>query len=330
MTTAPQLPRAFDVTLLCVPREVRLENDSLIWRWLEVRQQPVKRVQATDALERFLKIQDSKGVLRFARRFGPLGLCQHGELLGKAAAVSRPGHFYCRPAEHEGWSGERVKWWLTLARAMRAIENTAARLKRAQRPLREDLFTLNQTFTWGIEPTALDRELNAKDKLASDAEKWSADGDILPRIEDTPADGARSQAWMLVLVLLNEFLKACSVRLDFTNAQPVALAMMSFAPRRPVDFTMSFVAGDNRGCFPALVFELIGRIRGEPGKFMVRCAHCKDPIAPRHEPRGSERIFCAACRAQGWPVRYANRDYYERSRNKILAGRKKKRQQREQ
>ena len=124
----------------------------------------------------------------------------------------------------------------------------------------------------------------------------------------------RSNAWAFILELLNKWLISCPARVYFT-----------FTDSRPVDFTMSFIAGDQRGCFPALIFELVGRIRATKGKWMVNCSHCKVLVSPRREPQENRRVFCPACRAEGWPVRYANRDHYIEKREEILASRRRKR-----
>jgi hypothetical protein len=333
------LPQAFSASNLCVPAEIRLESGWISWRWGEYAgSAPGRAVTAEKLLDRFLKIETTEDAYQFAHAFGPLGICSHGNPICHAnlpgggllyapeqeeetgvevVSPPSPESFYCPPTLlTDGWFGESVEWWLVLASATRAIENTATRLKRAERPLQEDLLTLHKMLVWGINPTPLDRQQIPKPKLAHDAKSWSGDGDALALIEGAPADGARSRAWTLVLLLLNEWLKACSVRLHFTFTDAV--------PHR-VDFDMSFIAGDQRGCFPALVFELIGRVRAVEGKWMVRCTYCKVLVSPRQEPRGKRRVFCRTCRAEGWPARYALREYYARHRKEILASRKCKR-----
>ena len=225
-------------------------------------------------------------------------------------------HFYCSPAQRDGWFQEPVEWWLKLVSVMLAIENTAKRLQQAERPLRADLLTLNKVLVWGINPAPLDKQLIPESALARNAELSSggADAYVGARI-----DGMRSRAWLPVMSLLNEWLKVCPTRLYFT-----------YTDARPkVDFSMSFISGDERGCFPALVFDLIGRIRGGTGSLMVLCAHCRNSFSPRREPREGERMFCEDCQDEGWPVRYANRDHYRRNRKEILENRRRQRRKKQ-
>lgn len=332
MTEQDGLPRAFDVTRLCVPDEMLLEDGWLLWRWIEFEGLALgKEVEVAGALESFLNIKSERRLLEYARRFGPLGFCAHGEPLCHArlagggvfedsgtSVVShpKPKRYYCAPAQREGWLGEPVQWWFALGEAMRAALNVATRLKQAERPSRQDLQVLYRALNHGLNPTPLLRQLLSEQELDEDTELHGRDGDLLRRIEGTRADSARSRAWALVLELLNKWLIACPARLYFT-----------FTDTRPVDFSMSFIAGDERGCFPALVFQLAGRIRGEAASLMVRCFHCGDSFSPRNEPPEGKRSFCVTCRAQGWPKYYAARDHYARSSKEILERRKRRRRE---
>src|SRR6266567_1185327 len=117
MTKPPELPHAFDVTRLCVPDEIRLEDRWLLWRWIEFEGLLLgKEVEAAVALESFLRIKSERSLLAYARRFGPLGFCAHGEPLcharlpgggvfedSGASVVSHPEPelYYCAPAQRE-------------------------------------------------------------------------------------------------------------------------------------------------------------------------------------------------------------------------------------
>jgi hypothetical protein len=355
---ASLLPQAFSASKLCVPTELRLKNGWLLWEWRNYMGSARGREVAADGLlVRFLKIRKAEDVYRFARRFGPLGICQHGRpvchaVLPGGGALYEPGEqeetrvdavsppspeaFYCapkllpddQPEDRINWflgrlekrepvgsaCGERVNWWLNLSEVMRAALNVAEHLKRAARPQRRDLALLNKFLVHGVNPLPIIRHIFPEHDLAKEAELYGRDGDVLASVEEARADGLRSRAWELVLELLNEWLVACPMRIYFT-----------YTDSRPVDFSMSFIAGDQRGCFPALVFELIERIRSVQGNWMVRCTHCKVLVSPRREPREGGRVFCPSCRTGGWPVRYANRDHYARNSKQILDSRRRKR-----
>jgi len=288
-------------------------------------------------LDRFCKIKKAEQASKFAKRFGPLGICSHGNpichagqpsggvIVGGLASAEESGvqvvsapnveAFYCPPARlSDDRFGECVEWWLKLAEAMRACLEVSTSLQKARRPNPKDLGLIFKTLDHGLNPLPIIEQISPAAQLARIAARYATDGAVLPEVSGARADGFRSRAWTFVLELINQWLKACPVRLYFT-----------YTDSRPVDFSMSFIAGDQRGCFPALVFELVGRIRAIKGKWMVNCAHCPHLVSPRREPRPGQRVFCAECRAEGWPMRYALRDYYARKRKKILARKRERR-----
>jgi len=340
------------MTRLCVPDEVQLDGDCLGWRWTEFGGSAVgHEAEPKGVLNRFLKIKTAAQVLAFACRYGPLGICQHGHPLCHAelpgggflydpsgfvgaeenlppstehkgvnvVSPPKPDAFYCAPiCAADGWFHERITWWIALADTMRAAVGVASRLKQAQRPLRQDVEMLKKMLIFELEPVPAVLALSPDGKLDKGAEFYLRDGPVLEQVEGTSIDAGRSEAWGLVLELLNKWLIACPTRLFFTYADDRPFD----GKRRPyrVDFSMSFIAGDQRGCFPALVFQLISEVRGGRAGFMVRCTNCEDSFTPRANEK-----FCPACRAEGWPQRYASRHYYANKRDEILGKRKRKR-----
>ncbi|MEW6143366.1 MAG: hypothetical protein AB1597_09500 [Chloroflexota bacterium] len=61
---------------LLIPQHIYLIGDSLYYR-NDVDYSP-ERVDDTGALDAFVRIKTDDDILRFARRYGPLGLCKHG------------------------------------------------------------------------------------------------------------------------------------------------------------------------------------------------------------------------------------------------------------
>jgi len=323
-----------------VPDEIDLEASWITWRWQEYFGSESatvtgREVDAVDLLGRFSRIKDPTDALDYAQAFGPLGICGHGHPICHAAlpagglifglepeeqsvhstASMSVDNFYCAPFRFpDGRFGERVEWWLKIAEAVRACIRVSTSLQSARRPQSKDLAAIYKLLLYELNPPPITRQILPEDQIEKEARLYANDGPVASEIRGARADGFRSNAWALIFELLNKWLIACPVRLYFT-----------FAESRPVDFSMSFVAGDQRGCFPALVFELVGRIRAIKGKWMVNCAHCPHLVSPRREPRPGQRVFCDQCRAEGWPVRYALRDYYARERKKILARRKRER-----
>jgi hypothetical protein len=334
------LPQAFSESKLCVPEEIDLDANWIAWRWQEYFGSASgtvtgREVDAVGLLDRFFRIKNPADALDCAQAYGPLGICAHGHPICHAAlpagglvfglkpeeqsihstASMSVENFYCAPFRFpDGRFGERVEWWLKLAEAMRACLEVSTSLQKARRPNPKDLGVIYRTLIHELNPLPITEQILPDAQLAGVAARYATDGALLQEVSGARADGFRSRAWTFVFELINKWLIACPVRLYFT-----------YTDSRPVDFSMSFIAGDQRGCFPALVFELVGRIRAVKGKWMVNCAHCPHLVSPRREPRPGQRVFCDECRAEGWPMRYALRDYYARKRKKILARRKRER-----
>lgn len=309
-------PQASDASRLSVPGEIELRGEWLCWRWGAFGGSASGTTkEASGILEQFVKISNACEVLDFARQFGPLGLCKDGEPLshpnssggvllgggdgeGYASVVSPPDPelFYCAPAQlADGWSGEPVQWWLTLANAMRATIDTILKLKNAERPARADLSTILNYLVYGM-PS--DSAIEQQPLILPDM--------FVPPGSEGRIDASRARAWTLALEQVNKWLQACPTRLHFTFTD---------AGRRRVDLSMSFTVGDQRGCFPALVFEVVRHIRGGQDYLLnVACAHCGNDFVPRSKPVPGRRAFCRTCRKEGWPMRYALRTQYKKKR----------------
>jgi hypothetical protein len=355
-----QLPQAFSASRLCVPSAVRLEGEWLLWA--ESKQSGLvagRAVEPDGLLDYFSRIKTANGVFRVAQRYGPLGLCEHGhpishadlpaggliydpkeavENVAEVVTVPSPRAFYCSPARPgKVGFGERIDRWLYLAEAMRAVLNVAETLKKAKRPRPDDLTCLFKQIVTDPDPTApkptaFYEQMSPKVGVSELAQAYGRDGVGLSELEGVRIDGLRSNTWILVLELLNKWLLACPIKahFTFTDSRRHDLRDVPDSLKKPpspgrVDFEMSFMAGDRRGFFPALVFDLIGRVRAVGSEWMVSCAHCDGPAWPRGEPREGRRVFCPACRAAGWPQRYALRTYYNEHSDKILNRRKERR-----
>jgi hypothetical protein len=63
-----------------VPPFVKLDGDRLLYTWEPhgLRRRDRRRIELGRMLDAFLRIQDGHGVLRFARRYGVLRICEHG------------------------------------------------------------------------------------------------------------------------------------------------------------------------------------------------------------------------------------------------------------
>ena len=62
-----------------VPAHIELRGGELVWDAVTISH----RADPRRMLDAFVRIKDADGVLRFARRYGPLLLCSRGEHLGR-------------------------------------------------------------------------------------------------------------------------------------------------------------------------------------------------------------------------------------------------------
>ena len=69
------LDRALADLTLRVPRDIRLEDDLLIWRWDHM----TRRTATSELLARFLRLAGASDddILEFATQWGVLGICEH-------------------------------------------------------------------------------------------------------------------------------------------------------------------------------------------------------------------------------------------------------------
>jgi hypothetical protein len=111
-----------------VPLVLALEGDVLVWSMFsdeEPRRWPESPPDLEGALDRFIRIRDAAGVLGFAKRFGPLRLCEHGVPFSHST--------YCQPTKREP-----VASWLGYAETARAVVAIASQMRRNRYASRED------------------------------------------------------------------------------------------------------------------------------------------------------------------------------------------------
>ncbi len=103
------LGRPLQSNVLAVPARVELERDRLLWSWGHGDKGPTETRATPELLTEFAALPDASDerILRFARRWGVLSICEHG-----LPASHNPGrlgdhHGGCRPL---GWT-ESSPWW---------------------------------------------------------------------------------------------------------------------------------------------------------------------------------------------------------------------------
>jgi hypothetical protein len=129
--------------------------------------------------------EESK-LLRFAKRYGPLGICKHGLPSGhnrqSFARINNVGDCNASPSSVPGWDqSEPLAKWFAFARQAQAILSCSASLHRGKRPNPEDLKTAYPP--WGILKPGAQAELNmetARRLIESAINTWIHYGGLRP------------------------------------------------------------------------------------------------------------------------------------------------------
>jgi hypothetical protein len=129
-----------------VPAVVYLDGEELVWSWIgrtgDERSEP-RDVDPRGMLDAFLKVEEASTVLGFARRFGVLGICEHGRPASHnpPLAESRDDGLECLPVGYrsgEGLCREPLARWFYYAGLARAMVAVAAELHQGVPGRRED------------------------------------------------------------------------------------------------------------------------------------------------------------------------------------------------
>lgn len=157
---------ALPVAGLQVPPYLEIRDDELYWAWVEPG--TIKGELSFDRygaspdglLDEFLKIKDGSGVLRFAERYGPLGLCEHGlPASHNAPAMPKPYLPYtgCLPRSVDtrpfqppiAWwfvFRESVEEWLSFVEQAGTLLALAEMVKWGKRPTEDDIAPILTMF----------------------------------------------------------------------------------------------------------------------------------------------------------------------------------------
>ena len=223
-------------------------------------------------LDAFVRIEDADGVLRFARRYGPLVLCSEGEPLGRDHRGER-----CASEIGPPWTqgAGRIEHWLRWVGEARAILRIKASLDDGQ-PGREtdwaDAVTLgplrNSPF-WGLPQLPL---------LWHSAEQPSA-----TELANQPLDKQLDllQAWV------NQWLERSDVRPRFGWDDGGGTVSLS------------------AGTFGSLALQLFFMLSGSSTTAV--CDGCGTPYLPERKPRSDRMRFCPVCRQNGTAARVQKR-----------------------
>jgi hypothetical protein len=135
---------------LLVPKEVMIVNGSLLSRG-----EQVPRPISPDMLQEFLEIsvtRQESTLLRFARKYGPIGICEHNLPYGhnrrSYARVLNVMDCHPTPSSARGWQcSEPVRLWFEFACQAQAIVDCSARLHNGLTPALEGLEIANPQWS---------------------------------------------------------------------------------------------------------------------------------------------------------------------------------------
>jgi hypothetical protein len=221
-------------------------------------------------LERFLRIRDARGVLRFARQYGVLHLCQpHGLPRQHARPAFTTGALpalrahaalpedNCPVLRQGEWFAEPADRWLHFVRHARALLSIASATRRGGRIDRDDWRTAYEDR--GNDPD-VERIVDAA----------TADRDLSAR---------------LVAAQVAEWLHLGDVRLNLRWSQAAEDCVIDL----------------EGGTFALLAAQLLTTV-ARRGAISV-CNGCKQLYMPKSRPRVDRASYCNRCQADGVPAR---------------------------
>lgn len=268
---------------MVVPKEVKIEGDQLIscWRpWRRVRVRP-------DILEDFLDLdrtRDPGQVLRFARRWGTLQLCEHGVPMFHSRqdpGVIRAGE--CSEVSLAGSAGssqEPIARWFALAEAGAAARRAASVVRHGARHAPGDLAKL-----WALLPPHF-RVNDAT--LANDI--------------GTPADKVSSPTIQMKHALAGSIEKFTREWMTYGGVRPMV-------EWNHDEWRVGFSTGDRVTTFGAIAAELLLDIAGL--RSLTPCKSCTGFFRPESH---RERSFCPECRGTNRQWAYLKREQRKASK----------------
>jgi hypothetical protein len=298
-----------------VPTRIVLDGDCLRYRWTPGKERPGITADgligpAPGLLEDFLRLGDASAsqVLRYARRWGVLGLCehdfpaQHPPQYWPSRAIEAhacpyvwndpyglgPPRPSARPPRRARPSRRANKIWVN----PRADFHTChvRGVFEADEYIAKPWEPVDAWRTWARRAHALLAVAAALQQNELGAEPdWRIATDTKIETPKTHAEG-----WRLVAYFADYWLKAADVRpwVQFQD-EVVRLTLGSDWGHSPL--------------FGAIAVQIVLAIGGADG--FVVCDACRNVYAPRRTPRGGERHYCQTCRDRKIPQRDAASRY---------------------
>ena len=315
------LERRYDADTLLVPPVVELDGDYLRWSFrkrlgsstkrkkLERALRSQSQVDATrslwkarrvphgaNLLREFAGLEDApdERILRFARKWGVLGICRHG----LPSSHSRR----CMPWGGNSQSGkESVARWRYYSRRSRSLLLVASRLREPPRWTADGL----PVFPWTpaeLRPLAFDLgSVLLEAERGNTKESAAVFGPAEPTL-------LLLDVWQVLTNVVNEWLALGNVRpvlllSEFAGGGRLRIVLAPFGKPWEPEFPL----------FGVLGMQLAFAVSATRG--LAFCG-CGKMFEPGRQPVGGARHYCDDCRESGAPQRDAARDYRARQRAK--------------
>lgn len=276
-----------------VPSDIEPDGDGIRWR---VDQEGGDEAQAGPRmLEGFIRLADAdaEAVVKYARRWGVLGLCKHGlpdtHTIEVGRYLRRPvvsGSMVCAHpmASDKSWWYEPLAAWQDLARQAKATLTLAVALHRQELGDPEEWAILPEYLLEIVEPPVGPTPGHALEFRRS----WDPTPTSAPT---TLEDGRAALAWHI-----DHWLHWGQVRNRFRwDDRSPALELQP------------------HGLFGAIAMQVASRVTGRDA--LAICHNCQMPYQPTKRPDPNRRNYCPQCREAGAPQRDARRDYRARMAN---------------
>ena len=265
----------FPLTEPHVPGAISIKGSDLVYHWsdpfvVHETNEPISVADTKGALAAFIKVgEEPDRVLRFARKYGVLGLCEHGKPVNHNPP-SEDGSGGCNPAG-DLLSGrfESLERWFHFVRQARTLIDIAATLRTGSIPPKERWETIFEdsiakgTYTpWVTEPVPSLNKLWFG--LATDA---------TPKRD--PEQYAQARNWLAVAMVVNEWMRMGAVRPWMTYSESgVDLRMLS-------------------NTFGALAMQLAAAVSSLHG--IAKCSGCGQAYPRKAAIQRGRRNFCGNC-----------------------------------
>lgn len=235
-------------------------------------------------------------VLKFARAWGPLGVCDHNQ---PARHDSECWWIFRR--RHSSNYSEPVEGWRTVAELASAIANIASHLQQdeVKKPGRVEDWQVLSSAPW-LHPISFDLTAKPGTRKSERLVRRRIDeGKFVEADAETP--DAEKRAY---LEYLREALGTA------TNRWLQSTGVVPCVERVEEVWTVRMVSSSLVGALGTQLMMLVSESKG-----IATCFECGEYFTPKRKRSAGRRDFCPNCQDDGVPVKHASRDYRARKKS---------------